>query len=116
MHEYREALYRMRRGERDRQISRDGVLGRHKLSILRVLAQQQGWLEPTLALPPEAQLLQALQAYKRAQGGPVIRCQHRLNFPHFGRSKFPHPMWPGDQPRLDSRTSFGGRPGLLLTG
>ena len=75
MHEYREALYRMRRGERDRQISRDGVLGRHKLSILRVLAQQQGWLEPTLALPPEAQLLQALQAYKRAQGGPVIRPQ-----------------------------------------
>lgn len=58
MHEYREALYRMRRGERDRQISRDGVLGRHKLSILRVLAQQQGRLEPTL--PPEAQLLHAL--------------------------------------------------------
>lgn len=53
MHEHREALYRMRRGERDRQISRDGVLGRHKLSILRTLAAQQGWLEPTRALPPE---------------------------------------------------------------
>ena len=44
------------------------------------------------------------------------KCQHRLNFPHFGRSKFPHLLWPGDQPRSDSRTSFGGRPGRLLTG
>ena len=31
MHEYREALSRMRRGERDRQMARDGVIGRHKL-------------------------------------------------------------------------------------
>ena len=47
---------------------------------------------------------------------PLQRCQHRLNFPHFGRSKFPHLLWPGDQPRSDSRTSLGGRPGRLLTG
>lgn len=73
MHEYREALYRMRRGGRNSQISRDGVLGRHKLAVLRTLAAQQGWLEPTRALPPEAELLQALKAYKQAQGGPLIR-------------------------------------------
>jgi hypothetical protein len=39
MHGYREAQHRMRRGERDRQISRQGVLARRKLSILRTLVR-----------------------------------------------------------------------------
>ena len=51
MQEYREALYRMRRGESDRQISRDGVLGRNKVGRLRSLAVQEGWLDPATALP-----------------------------------------------------------------
>jgi hypothetical protein len=51
MQEYREALYRMRRGESDRQISRDGVLGRNKLGRLRSLAVQEGWLDPGSETP-----------------------------------------------------------------
>jgi hypothetical protein len=43
-------------------------------------------------------------------------CQRRLNFPHFGRCKFPHPVLAGDQPGLDGYTSFGGRPGRRLLG
>lgn len=73
MHEYREALYRMRRGEADRQISRDGVMGRRKLGLLRGVAAQEGWLDPNTALPPEAQVLQALRAHRQAQAsGPAV--------------------------------------------
>ncbi|MCL4746649.1 MAG: IS21 family transposase [Burkholderiaceae bacterium] len=75
MHEYREALYRMRRGERDRQISRDGVMGRSKLARLRSVAEQEGWLDPGTALAPEADLLQALRARQRAQSPQVVKPQ-----------------------------------------
>jgi transposase len=73
MHEYREALYRMRRGERDRQMARDGVMGRHKLARLRSVAEQEGWLDVERALPPEAEILQALRACRQAQTAGVVR-------------------------------------------
>jgi transposase len=73
MHEYREALYRMRRGERDRQMSRDGVMGRKKLARLRSVAEQEGWLEASKALPPESEILQALRACRQAQCVHVVR-------------------------------------------
>ena len=34
MHEYQEALYRMRKGQTDRAICRDGGLGHHKAAAL----------------------------------------------------------------------------------
>jgi len=73
MHEYREALYRMRRGESDRQIARDGVMGRNKLARLRSVAEQEDWLDASRALPPEAAILQALRARHRAQTVGVVR-------------------------------------------
>jgi len=73
MHEYREALYRMRRGERDRQMARDGVMGRHKLARLRSVAEQEGWLDAARALPPEADILQALRARRQAQTAGIVR-------------------------------------------
>jgi hypothetical protein len=45
MQEHREALYRMRRGESDRQICRDGVLGRSKLSRRRSIAHLSSHVE-----------------------------------------------------------------------
>ncbi len=43
-----------------------------------------------------------------------LKCQYRLNFPHFGRLNFPHPWFAGDQPGWDACTSLGGRPGRRL--
>jgi hypothetical protein len=40
MHDYQEALYRMRQGQTDRAISRDRVLGRRKVGELRQLAAE----------------------------------------------------------------------------
>lgn len=68
MQEYREALYRMRRGESDRGISRDRVLGRAKVGRLRLIAEQEGWLDPALALPSKPALLEAITAHQKAQG------------------------------------------------
>lgn len=65
MFEYQEALYRMRRGETDRAIQRDGVIGRAKAARLRGLALERGWLAEHLAAPSEAQILQALAASKK---------------------------------------------------
>ena len=42
------------------------------------------------------------------------RCQHRLRFPQFGRSKFPHPVGSDRQPGMDAVMSFRGRPGRRL--
>lgn len=60
MHEYQEALYRMRLGQTDRAISRDRILGRRKVGELRALAAQQGWLAEESQLPSAAQIVAAL--------------------------------------------------------
>src|SRR5665213_458408 len=73
MQEYREALYRMRRGESDRRICRDGVLGRNKLGRLRSIAEQEGWLDPSKALPAEPALLAAINARQDAQSPLVVK-------------------------------------------
>ena len=60
MHEYQEALYRMRLGQTDRAISRDRILGRRKVGELRALAARQGWLAEESQLPSAAQIVAAL--------------------------------------------------------
>ena len=60
MHEYQDALYRMRLGQTDRAISRDRVLGRRKLGELRVVAAERGWLDPQSTLPTPAQIVAVL--------------------------------------------------------
>jgi YD repeat-containing protein len=62
----------MRRGERDRQMARDGVMGRNKLARLRSVAEQEGWLDAGRALPPEAEVLQALRARRQAQAASLV--------------------------------------------
>ena len=60
MHEYRQALMRLRQGDSEREIARSGLMGRAKAARFRTLAQAQGWLEPTRPLPPDAEIAAAL--------------------------------------------------------
>ena len=62
MQEYRQALYRMRLSESDRQINKDMGLGRPKLKHLRSIAAQENWLDPDIPLPGEATLKEAIKA------------------------------------------------------
>ena len=52
MHEYRQALMRLRQGDSEREIARSGLMGRAKAARFRTLAQAQGWLEASRPLPP----------------------------------------------------------------
>ncbi len=77
MQEYREALYRLRR---------DRVLGRVKVGRLRLIAEQEGWLDPSLALPSEPALLEAITAHQKAQG---LRSDEPLLIKQVGSSVTP---------------------------
>ncbi len=66
MHQYRQALVRMRQGDTDREIARAKVMGRRKAAHFRNLAQRHGWLDAQQPLPEDATLAEALGAPKRA--------------------------------------------------
>ena len=64
MYQYRQIITRMRLGESDRQIAASGLMGRRTASALRKKADQQGWLDPAKALPPDSELFKVLQRPK----------------------------------------------------
>ena len=53
MYQYRQVLVRMRQGDSDRDIDRTGLMGRKKLGSVRYVAEQQGWLNPSVPLPDD---------------------------------------------------------------
>ena len=60
MHEYRQALMRLRQGDSEREIARSGLMGRAKAARFRELACEKGWLELTRPLPADAEIAAAL--------------------------------------------------------
>lgn len=51
--EYRQVLVRMRQGDSDRDIARGGLMGRKKLTAVRRVADELGWLDPIQPLPED---------------------------------------------------------------
>jgi hypothetical protein len=45
MHQYRQAIHRMRQGESDRAIAKAGLIGRRKCAAIRAPAEVRGWLD-----------------------------------------------------------------------
>lgn len=66
MHHYRQALMRMRQGDSDRDIAKNGLMCRANAASLRTLAQTQGWLDGGATLPEDAAIAQVLATPKRA--------------------------------------------------
>lgn len=60
MYQYRQVLSRLRLGETSRGIARSGLMGRPKVKAFRELAVLKGWLDPTVDLPDEATIAEAL--------------------------------------------------------
>lgn len=56
MYQYRQALLRMRQGDSDREIARDGLMGRPKSKAVRAAASERGWLDPAVPLPDDDDL------------------------------------------------------------
>jgi len=66
MFQYRHVLVRLRAGDTVREIARNGLMGRDKLSELRLVAKQHGWLEETAPLPDDQAIAAALGSGRRA--------------------------------------------------
>ena len=66
MYQFRQVLARLRAGDTVREIARSGLMGRDRLSSLRALAEQLGWLSPETPMPDDETLATALSAPKRA--------------------------------------------------
>jgi len=60
MHQYRQAIHRMRQGESDRAIAKAGLIGRRKCAAIRALAEVKGWLDSG-PLPDDKQLFVVLE-------------------------------------------------------
>jgi transposase len=56
MYQYRQALLRMRQGDSDREIARSGLMGRPKSAAVRAVADERGWLDPSVPLPDDDML------------------------------------------------------------
>jgi hypothetical protein len=65
MYQYRQVLLLMRKGDSDREIARDGLMGRAKCKALRELAAPHGWLEASTPLPDDAALAATINTKPR---------------------------------------------------
>lgn len=66
MFQFRQALVRLRAGDTVREIARSALMGRDKLTALRALAEQRGWLAADAELPDDQALAEALGPRRRA--------------------------------------------------
>ena len=74
MHEYRHIIYRLRQGESERSIARDGLAGRPKIKIIRAAAEAAGWLKSEACLPKDEELAtffeQTSKSHQKALAAP----------------------------------------------
>ena len=66
MYQFRQVLARMRQNDSDRDIARDGLMGRKKCARVRAVAVQQGWLDSAMPLPDDETLAQVFGQTPRA--------------------------------------------------
>ena len=64
--EYRQVLVRMRQGDSDRDIGRSGLMGRKKLTAVRRMADERGWLNPGQRVRPHSILAEHMRVHARA--------------------------------------------------
>ena len=56
MYEYRQIIYRLRRGQTIRAIAKEGLAGREKVTQINQVSHEYGWLDPDTPLPTDARL------------------------------------------------------------
>jgi hypothetical protein len=66
MFQYRQVIVRLRQGDIDREIARSRLMGRRKVTALRWLATERGWLSPDSPLPDDAAIAASMSPPRRA--------------------------------------------------
>lgn len=51
MHEYRQIIYRLQKGQSVRTIAREGLASRDKIKEIKEVAEKEGWLSQEAVLP-----------------------------------------------------------------
>ena len=100
MHEYHQALMRLRQGDSEREIARSGLMGRAKAACFRELACEKRWLELTRPPPADAEIAATLAPPRVPLTAPVDACRvspasHPVARP--GRLRRGHPLSPRPQ-------------------
>jgi hypothetical protein len=75
MYEYRHVIDDMRKGVSDRMIASKGLMGRKRCKTFRELAQAQGWLDPTVSPPSEAQIASVLVQVGKPTSPPTAKAE-----------------------------------------
>lgn len=101
MYEYRTIIYRLQQGQTIRAIQRDGLAGREKIKAIQEVARQQGWLDSSVTIPDEAELVTLFSHLtnkrlisslstkffslrdERQEKTKQISCMHKLLFSYF---------------------------------
>ena len=65
MYEYRQIIALLKAGESNRNIGKTGLADRNKVSLIRTIAIEQGWLSETAELPDDATLSTVFNQTKR---------------------------------------------------
>ena len=76
MHQYRQAIFRMRMGESDRSIAKSGLMGRTKSARVREVALHNNWLQSEEAIPQDDVLARVFEEK------PKRACQESLILPY----------------------------------
>ena len=66
MFQYRQVIVRLRQGDTDREIARSRLMGRRKVTALRRLATERGWLSPDSPLPDDEAIAASVSPARRA--------------------------------------------------
>ena len=73
MYQYREIIHRLRHGQSERSIAKDGLGSRTKISEIRAIAQKKGWLDMSVLLPTDQELAEIFEKKSKAQQEPLVR-------------------------------------------
>jgi len=68
MHQYRQVIFRMQKGESDRTIAKSGIMGRAKCAEVRQLALKNGWLKNEALIPQDDVLARVFDKKTRRPG------------------------------------------------
>jgi len=74
MHAYRTIIYRLQAGQTIRSIAKEGLMGRKKITVIKEVAEQEGWLKKEATLPEEKELALFFDGNKAVKQASLAAC------------------------------------------
>ena len=78
VYEYRQVIYRLKKGQSTRSIAKDGLMSRDKVRKIQLVAKEQGWLEESGGIPEEIVLAAHFQSKSQRPSTSAIEKHSEL--------------------------------------